>query len=184
MILFCVVLLSACKPPAADDYVERVAINDRREAPSAPAESPDTTGAIWADSEGPARLLYGIPGKQAIFALACERAGGSATIHITRFIAADPDAQALMALIGNGHMSRLPVDPKWNGKVWLWEGYYRADNPELDVLTGPRQVEVTIPAAGSVILNPSQRPAQLIDQCRIQPQPRQLQPQQPESATE
>ncbi|GAA4644391.1 hypothetical protein GCM10023115_23510 [Pontixanthobacter gangjinensis] len=163
--------LAACKPPAADEYVERIAIDDRREAPSMPIDTPNTEGAIWADSTQPDRMLYGNTGQPAIFALGCEKAGAAYKVHITRFIAADPQAKGLMALIGNGHIARLPVDSVWNGKVWLWEGYYDPRNPDLDVLTGPRKIEATIPGAGSVVLNPSPRPAQLIDHCRQLSQP-------------
>ena len=158
--------LAACKPPAADEYVERVAAPDNRIGPGVPIDSPDTQGAVWAESDRDARIIYGRPGQSPWFALACEERGGIPIVHITRFIAADPEAQAMMALIGNGHRARLPVDAQWNGRVWLWEGYYAPDNPDLDVLTGPRQVEATVPGAGSVIFNPSQRPARLIDRCR------------------
>lgn len=161
-----VIAVAACKPPAADEYVERIAIDDRREAPTIPVDTPDTEGAIWADSAQAGRMLYGKPGEPAIFALGCETVDGSKVIHITRFIAVDPHAKALMALIGNGHTARLPVDSTWNGKVWLWEGVYDPANADLDALTGPRKVEATVPGAGSVVLNPSPRPAQLIDRCR------------------
>lgn len=162
--------LFSCKPPATDGYVERMPLGEARDAPSAPLASPDTEGAIWADSDRPLRLIYGRPGETPLFALACERDGDAARIRITRFVAADPKAKALLALIGNGHMERLPVDATWNGRVWLWEGVLEADHPSLEVLTGPRDVEATIPGAGSVVLNPSQRPMRLIEACRQPPE--------------
>ncbi|MXP46074.1 hypothetical protein GRI43_01540 [Altererythrobacter luteolus] len=162
------VLLAACKPPATDDYVERVEIGASQDMPSAPLESPDTEGALWADSDRPLRLVYGKPGETPLLALACERSdNSSSTVRLTRFAPADPQAQALIALIGNGHMTRLPIDAKWNGRFWLWEMELAADDPALEVLTGPRRVELTIPGAGSVALNPSQRPGQLIERCRM-----------------
>ena len=41
------ILLAACNPPAADDYVARVGVTGR-DAPTAPIASPDTKGAVWA----------------------------------------------------------------------------------------------------------------------------------------
>ena len=43
--------LAACKPPASDDYVTRVAIEERA-APAEPIQSPDTEDAAWV-SAGP-----------------------------------------------------------------------------------------------------------------------------------
>ena len=166
--LLTVMTLSACKPPASDEYYARGEVQNQSNGASTPIESPDTTDAFWADSEREDRIIYGQAGKAPYLALSCDEGSDTAAVHITRFSAADREAQALMALIGNGHIARLPVDATFNGKVWLWEGHYDAANPDLDVLTGPRQVELTIPGAGSIVINPSQRPAQLIDQCRRQ----------------
>lgn len=164
--LLAALALSACKPPASDEYSGRGEAADQTTGPSAPIASPDTTDAFWADSTQGDRIIYGQPGKAPYLALSCEESADGSDIHVTRFTQADREAQALMALIGNGHMARLPVDATFNGTVWLWEGRYNAADTDLDVLTGPRQVELTIPGAGRVVLNPSDRPAQLIAECR------------------
>lgn len=172
---FCILLtLTACQPPATDEYSARGSAADQNEGPSEPIASPDSTNAFWAESDSGDRIIYGQAGKAPYLAIACETAATESSadpasetmIHITRFTPADAEAQALMALIGNGHMARLPVDAAFNGQVWLWEGKYPAASADLDVLTGPRQIELTIPGAGSVILNPSPKPAALIDRCR------------------
>ena len=129
LILGVLLMLGACKPPAADKYIERIGIDGQRTAPAAPVDAPDTEGAIWADRSGPDSMLYGKPGQPAIFVMGCEDVDGLKKVRITRFIAADPKAKALMVLIGNGHIARLPVNAIWNGKVWLWEGLYDPDNP-------------------------------------------------------
>lgn len=157
--------LAACRPPATDGYVERVPLDGARAQQHEPIASPDTEGAIWAGG-GPARIVYGKPGKTPFFALACAGHGPARTVHAIRFVAADPGAKALMAMVGNGHISRLKVDAERNGKVWLWEGHYAPDDPRLDVLTGPRKVEVTVPGAGTLELNLSPRPRELIERCR------------------
>ena len=159
------VALAACKPPATDDYVARVALDDARVHASEPLPSPDTEGALWADAGQGDRILYGKPGSAPLMALACEEGGDGKRIHITRFAAADPKAKAILALIGNGHVVRLNVDATWNGRAWLWEGYAAADDPALEVLTGPRRLEATIAGAGTVELNPSQRPRNLVEAC-------------------
>lgn len=164
-------LLAACKPPASDDYVERTRIETPVEGPSEPIDSPDTEGAIWAPAERDTRLLYGKPGKRPLFALECLSDGMGPEMGYTRFAQADPHAQAILALIGNGHVSRLKIDAAQVGDAWRWEGTVPASDPRLDVLTGAREVEATVPGAGSVILNPSSLPGELVERCRALDEP-------------
>lgn len=164
-------LLAACKPPASDDYVERTRIETPVEGPSEPIDSPDTEGAIWAPAERDTRLLYGKPGERPLFALECLSDGKGPEMGYTRFAKADPHAQAILALIGNGHVSRLKIDAAQVGDAWRWEGTVPASDPRLDVLTGAREVEATVPGAGSVILNPSSLPGELVERCRALDEP-------------
>ena len=156
-------LLSACKPPASDEYVTRERIAGAREAPTAPIGSPDTEGALWARSEDGNRLLYGKPGATPLMALACE----DGTLRYTRFVSADPYAKAVLALIGNGHVERFWIDAEESEGAWVWRGRTPADDPRLEVLTGPRSVEATVPAGGSITLNASRLPAQFIESCAL-----------------
>lgn len=159
-------LLAACNPPAADDYVARVGVTER-DAPSPPIVSPDTTGAVWAPSPAnPFRLLYGKPGQRVLFALECIQGPKEPRLEYTRFAAADAHAKAILALIGNGHVSRLKIDATRDGNRWLWQGSEPATSLSFEGLTGGRQVEATVPGAGSLILNPSQAPGELINRCR------------------
>ena len=164
--------LAACNPPAADRYVARVGVGERA-APSAPIESPDTKGAVWVRSAKNAqRLIYGKPGEAALFALECSDKAGVPTIVYTRFTEADARAKAILALIGNGYVTRLKVDAAREDGEWLWRGSEPALSQNFEGLTGARQVEATIPGAGSVIFNPSPLPGELIDRCRSQVPPR------------
>ena len=163
--LFALALLSACKPPATDDYVARVGL-DKRDAPGAPIETPDTAGADWAPSREADRIIYGKPGEPALFSLACASERGAARVVFTRHAVADPGAEAVLALIGNGHVKRLWVDATKDGRRWLWRGSLPADSPELEALTGPNRIEATVPGAGSLILNASRAPGELISACR------------------
>lgn len=163
--LLAVSAMAACKPPATDNMAERGAAAPERDFASAPLASPDSEGAIWAPAAEGERLLYGKPGERPYLALSCE--GDEAPqIIFTRFAPADPHASALMPLIGNGHISRLPIEAHYTGTVWLWRGDYSADDPDLDVLTGLRDVALTIPGAGRIVLNPSPLPRDLIEGCR------------------
>lgn len=169
--LAAVALLTACNPPAADDYVARVGVSGR-DAPSAPIDTPDTSGAVWAaSSAGAKRLVYGKPGERVLFALACTGTTMAPTLTYTRFEAADPRAKAVLALIGNGYVSRLRIDATRTGERWLWQGSEPAESPAFEGLTGGRQVEATVPGAGSLVLNPSPLPGDLIQLCRAQVPP-------------
>lgn len=169
-------VVASCKPPASDDYLERVDLAEATGVVGAPLPSPDVIDAVWADGKIAERILYGNPGEVPFLALACERSTiGEPYIKIIRFAAADPQAKALFALVGNGHIARIPVDATWNGRAWLWEGIIAAGNPDLEVLTGKRAVAATLPGAGQLNLNPSPRPGQLVEACRspleLGPQP-------------
>ncbi|WP_421992354.1 hypothetical protein [Qipengyuania sp.] len=161
-----IVLLAACKPPASDEYVERTRIDGGAEGPSEPIDSPDSEGAIWAPADKDDRLLYGKPGERPLFALECVVQGAEPMLAYTRFAKADAHAKAVLALIGNSHVARLPIDAKRVGEVWRWEGAAPVADPRWDVLTGRREVEATVPGAGSVILNPSALPGELVENCR------------------
>ena len=161
--------LAACKPPASDDYVARVPIEERA-APSEPILSPDTEGAAWVSGqprEGAVeRIIYGAPGQRPLMALSCLDSGEDVRVGYERLVRADPRAQAILALIGNSHVTRLFVNAVETGDAWTWRGAVPADEPGLDALTGGRSVEATVPGAGSVILNASPLPGELIDRCR------------------
>ena len=160
-------LASACQPPAADEYVERTRIASGREAPMEPIDSPDTGDAVWAQAESGDKLLFGNPGETPFFALEC----AEAQVRYTRYVAADPHAKAILALIGNGHVARLKIDATKVGEAWLWQGSVPADDPGLEGLGGARQVEATVPGAGSLMLKPSRLPGDLIDRCAASAQP-------------
>lgn len=159
-------MLAACKPPPADEAVSRIDLSSLDRGPSQPIPSPDSSTAIWAESKDPLRILYGNPGAPPMLALACMEQPGGPVIGITRYAAADKDAQAMLALIGNAHIARLPVDATPRGKALLWHGTIAASDPRLEVLTGRRAVTATIPGAGMLTLNPSALPRELIETCR------------------
>ncbi|MBX7457902.1 hypothetical protein K3152_06560 [Qipengyuania sp. 1NDH17] len=159
-VLSSILLLAACKPPASDEYLARMEVSDERTRPSEPVDSPDTEGAAWALGQS-GRLLYGKPGEEPLLSLACE----DGTLAFTRYERADANSKAVLALIGNGHVERLWIDAEQEGEAWLWRGRLPADDPRLEVLTGRNRVEATVPGAGSLVLNASQRPGEFITRC-------------------
>ena len=158
--------LAACRPPASDGYVQRIdlAANDR--GPHVEPTSPQVEGAIWASSGGPERIVFGKPGQPPFLALACIGLGGARAVEVTRFAQTDPKAKGMMALVGNGHVERLKIDAEYNGRGWLWRGRYHPHDTRLDALTGTRKLELTIPGAGTLVLQGSNEPGQLIELCR------------------
>lgn len=158
--------LAACRPPASDGYVQRIELGADTDRPHVEAVSPDVEGAIWASSGGPQRIVFGKPGKPPYLALACAGSGPNRAVEVTRFAETDPHAKGMMALIGNGHVERLKIDAKWNGRGWLWQGRYRPADTRLDALTGVRKLELTIPGAGTLKLEGNPRPGELIELCR------------------
>lgn len=160
--------LPACKPPPTDAAAMRVSLLGPASGPSAPLPSPDTTGAVWAQSGSALRLVYGVPGKPVLLALEClGPASPEARLRITRHAPADDGAAALLALIGNGWIGRFPVEATQVGGRVLWQGEVPAEARQWDALKPEREATVTVPGAGLVRLNPSPLPMSLIKACRV-----------------
>lgn len=171
-VLIALAALGGCRPPASDKYVERVDLGGSERGPRFLAQPVDTTGALWAQTATtPDRIVFGQPGQPPLVALECGGAGVERIVIFTRYAETDPGAKGMLALIGNGHVERLKIDALDNGRGWLWQGRYRPADTRLDVLTGTRQVEATIPGAGSVVLAASPLPRDLIERCRRLTQP-------------
>lgn len=167
MALMAALVPAACKPPAVDGYVERAAEAQTGPFASAPLPSPDTEGALWAASDRPGRIIYGFPGQTPMASLECSKG----TVRLTRIAAADAHARAIAALIGNSHILRLAVDAVPSGRASVWQGAVAATDPGLEALTGAGPVELTVPGAGTVVLNPSPLPGALVTGCRPQAAP-------------
>ncbi len=171
--------LAACKPPPTDADMGRDMPEAEATFASEPLPSPDTEGAVWAESADAERIIYGVPGQPALIALACLRNGSEPTLRITRMSPADEGAGAMLALIGNGAIGRMEVDATEVSGRTIWQGEDPASDEDWEPLAGPRQLTATIPGAGMVTLNPSPLPMQLVSACRSQEPPKSLDPEKP-----
>lgn len=159
--------LAACKPPPTDSAVARVSLDAPVKGPSEPIASPDVTGAVWAETANPQRLVYGKPGEPVLLALECLAPGtADAMLRITRHAPADEGAAALLALIGNGWIGRFPVDATIVAGQSLWQGDVPAAARQWQALKPEREATVTVPGAGLLKLNPSPLPLTLVEGCR------------------
>lgn len=159
--------LAGCKPPPTDSAVARVALVTSDKGPSEPIPSPDVTGAAWAATASPLRLVYGKPGQPVLLALECLAPGTpEAILRITRHAPADEGAAALLALIGNNWIGRFPVDATPVRGRLLWQGDIPAAAPAWAALRPQREATVTVPGAGLLRLNPSPLPMALVEACR------------------
>ncbi|MEO1490194.1 MAG: hypothetical protein AAFR88_12280 [Pseudomonadota bacterium] len=159
--------LAACKPPPTDAGLDRELPEAEPAYASDPLPSPDTEGAMWARSSEGGRIIYGVPGEPAIMALECvDTPAASPAIRITRLSPADEGAGALLAMVGNGAIARVPVDAVEQSGRFVWQGEMQADSFLIEPLTGPRALTVTVPGAGMVTLNPSAQPARFVQECR------------------
>jgi len=122
-------------------------------------------GGAWTASA--AQVAFAVPGQPALFALACTHdAAGNAAVALTRRTRAEAGAKALLALIGNGRIARLPLDAAQPGEAGEWQGAIPAADPRLDVLKGGNRLEATLPGGGTLLLPASGEPGRLITACR------------------
>ena len=164
LILASTLALAACSGGEAE---QRVDLEPKPEFASEPIESPDTTGAAWSGSAESGTLRFGKLGEPPLFSIECKKG----QIILSRHAPADPGAQALMPLIGNGTIARLPVDAVADGDTHIWQGAYPTTLESLDVFLGSNGIEATVPGAGSIDLAGSPEPGSLITRCRQSLQP-------------
>lgn len=166
-ILAILAALSACGQAAGQNAIARIDLDQMPESQILPVPSPDTKDATWEKLAAGDGVRFGKPGLPPLVSITCDKADSAAPqMRVVRYTPADPGAQALFALIGNGLVSRLKVDAVRDGKNWRWEGRFASDDPKLDVLAGMGAVEATLPGAGTIELAASALPRDVLNQCR------------------
>ncbi len=158
--------LSACQDQPSDS-AQRIDLVEARRPPVAPPlESPDTENATWTVDESGQEIHFGNVGEPALMSLACRLGEDPPQLAIIRHAPARPGLKALYPVQGNGMRSRFLVDAMLSENEWRWEGALPADDPQLDVFTGPRDLTATLPGAGMLEISGSRIPGQFVTWCR------------------
>ena len=145
---------------------QRISLEDARRMPSEPVLSPDTEGAAWTVTANGQAIDFGQVGRAPWLTLACDLREAPARVRIIRHVRARPGLKALFPVIGNGTISRFEVDAALHDGEWRWEGALPASDPLLDVFTGPRDLEATLPGGGMLTIEGSRIPGEFVDWCR------------------
>ncbi len=129
-------------------------------------QSPDTSEAFWSVDEDGQAILFGNEGEPPLMSIACRLDANPPQLAIIRHAAARPGLSALFPVIGNGMRSRFLVDAKLSEGEWRWEGTLPADDPQLDVFTGTRDITATLPGRGMLEIAGSRIPGEFVNWCR------------------
>ena len=167
MLTFAILLpLGACDR-APDESAQTIPLQRRASSlPQALAQSPDTTEAVWAVDEGGQAIDFGTPGDDPLMSLVCRLDGDVPQLSVIRHAAAKPGEKAIFPVIGNGMRSRFMVDAVLEEGEWMWEGTLPAEDPQLEVFTGPRSLTATLPGQGLLEIDGSRIPGEFVSWCR------------------
>ncbi|WP_336978337.1 hypothetical protein [Altererythrobacter fulvus] len=158
-------IVTACDRPP----VQRIDLEETQSAASlALNPAPDSEGAAWHVSADGKGIDFGQEKLPPLLTLHCVLAKDTPPqLAVIRHAQSQPGAKALFAVLGNGITARLKLDAtlsKTDG--WRWEGLYPADAVELDVFTGQRNIEATLPGAGTLKIAGSPLPREFLGWCR------------------
>ena len=159
-------LLAACQREQEPVQAQRFSLDAARHVPTEPLSSPDTAGAAWSVTGDAQAIDFARPGAPPLLTLACDLRKTPAQLRIVRHVVARPGEKALLPVIGNGTTSRFKVDATLAAGEWRWEGALPASDPSLDVFTGPRELEATLPGGGSLLIPGSRIPGEFVNWCR------------------
>jgi len=166
MALAAIVLLAACDRPQAPVDGQRISLDAVRGEAENPLPSPDTQGAVWTVSADGRAIDFGQEDEPAFLTLSCDLREQPPRLHIIRHVIGRPGEKALFPVIGNGTISRFKLDATLVDGEWRWEGAVPASDPQLDVFTGARELEATLPGGGSLAIAGSRIPGEFVNWCR------------------
>ncbi|BBC72238.1 conserved hypothetical protein [Altererythrobacter sp. B11] len=159
--------LSACREEAAAPLQpERISLEDARHIAENPLASPNVDGATWSVSPNGQAIHYAKTGEAPFLTLECNLRATPPQLHVIRHVTARPGEKALFPVIGNGMISRFKLDATLADGEWRWEGAEPAADPQLDVFTGARELEATLPGGGTLAIAGSRIPGEFVRWCR------------------
>ncbi len=162
----CALLASCDSEPEAPMQAQRISFEAARTKTSEPAPSPDTDGASWKVTSDGRAIEFAPADGRPLLTLACNLRETPATLVLVRHAPSRPGLKALLPVIGNGTISRFKVDAALSDGEWRWEGRFPAGDPQLDVFTGPRELEATLPGGGTLLIGGSRIPGEFVNWCR------------------
>ena len=157
--------LAACDRAEAPVDPQRVSLEEARGGVREPLASPDTENARWTVAPNGQAVAFGNPGEGPFLSLACRVKDDPPTMRVIRHVEARPGEKALFPVLGNGTISRFKADAALEDDEWRWQAVVPADDPSLEVFTGAREIEATLPGAGSLIIAGSRVPGEFIAWC-------------------
>jgi hypothetical protein len=159
--------LAACgRDDETPEPQQQISLEGARRVPAPPLPSPDTRGAQWKVRGDGQAIDFGPPSGEPLLTLACALRETPARLRIVRHVAARPGQKALFPVIGNGTISRFSVNATLAEGEWRWEAVLPASDPSLDVFTGPREIEATLPGGGTLMIAGSRIPGEFVNWCR------------------
>jgi hypothetical protein len=166
LLVACALLASCDGEPEAPMQAQRISFEEVRGRAPEPTLSPDTGSASWKVSADGRAIDFGPSGGAPLLTLACNLRETPATLILVRHTSSRPGQKALLPVIGNGTISRFKVDAALADGEWRWEGRFPATDPQLDVFTGPRELEATLPGGGTLQIAGSRIPGEFVNWCR------------------
>ena len=158
-------LVAACERAEAPVDSKRISLEDARGQAQEPLPSPDTENARWTVAPNGQAVAFGNPGEPPLLSLACRVKDDPPTIRVIRHVEARPGEKALFPVIGNGTTARFKADAALDDGEWRWQASLPADDALLHVFTGAREIEATLPGAGTLRIGGSRIPGEFITWC-------------------
>lgn len=162
-----ILALAACeRQDAAPQNVQRVELDSSGSRPAPPDPSPDTSAARWTVSDDGQAIRFGNAEEAPLMSLACDVEAEPPQLVIIRHARAYPGQGALFPVIGNGMTSRFLVDAVLADGEWHWEARLPADDPQLEVFGGTRDLIATLPGRGMLEIEGSRITGEFVEWCR------------------
>lgn len=176
--------LAGCDRPAPlpQSDVKRVVLPESGQRQAMAEESPDTSRAAWAVSENGQAIRFGNAGATPFMTLACDVDSAPPELIIIRHARAFPGQSALFPVLGNGMSSRFLVDATLDDGEWHWEARLPADDPQLEVFSGTRDITATLPGRGMLEIRGGRITGEFLEWCRAGGMPDPVESETPEES--